>query len=64
MRRVSADIRETGSYVVHLKTLALRKRQEADLEEADMKKLRFFMEVAIMDRILNEYIRGTAHIKR
>ncbi|KAL7383984.1 hypothetical protein ABVT39_021860 [Epinephelus coioides] len=42
-------------------TAALRKRQEAELEVAEMKMLRFSSGVTKMDRIRNEYIRGTAH---
>ncbi|KAF7667879.1 hypothetical protein LDENG_00044320 [Lucifuga dentata] len=37
-----------------LETVALRKRQEAELEVAETKMLRFS---------LNEYIRGTAHVR-
>nr|XP_033493144.1 uncharacterized protein LOC117263658 [Epinephelus lanceolatus] len=42
-----------------LETVALRKRQEADLKVAEMKMLRFSLGVTRMDRIRNEYIRGT-----
>ena len=41
-----------------VETVALRKRQEAKLEVAKVK-----MGVARMDRIRNEYIRGTAHVR-
>ena len=44
-----------------LKTVPLRKRQEAELEVAEMKMLRFSLGVTKMDRIRNEYIRGRAH---
>ena len=46
-----------------LETLALRKRQETELEVAEMKMLRFSLGVTRMDRIRNEYIRGTAHVR-
>ena len=47
-----------------LETVALRKRQEAELEAAEMKMLRFSLGVTRMDRIRNEFIRGTAHVRR
>ena len=40
-----------------LETVSLRKRQEAELEVAEMKMLRFSLGVTRMDRIRNEYIR-------
>ena len=46
-----------------LETVVLRKRQEADLEVAEVKMLRFSMVVMRMDRIRNEDIRGTAHVR-
>lgn len=46
-----------------LETVSLRKRQEAELEVAEMKMLRFSLGVTRMDRIRNEYIRGTAHVR-
>ncbi|XP_048056909.1 uncharacterized protein LOC125274573 [Megalobrama amblycephala] len=46
-----------------LKTVALRKRQEEDIEVAELKMLRFSLGVTRMDRIRNEYIRGTAHVR-
>ncbi|KAK3561987.1 hypothetical protein QTP86_022733, partial [Hemibagrus guttatus] len=47
-----------------LKTVSLRKRQESELEVAELKMLRFFLGVTRLDRIRNEYIRGTAHVGR
>ena len=41
----------------------LRERQEAELEVAEVKMLRFSLGVMRMDRIRNEYIRGTAHVR-
>ena len=46
-----------------LETVALRKRQVAELEVAETKMLRFSLGVTKMDRIRNEYIRGTAHVR-
>ncbi|XP_058483140.1 uncharacterized protein LOC131458247 [Solea solea] len=46
-----------------LQTVALRKRQEAELEVAEMKMLRFSLGVTKMDRIRNESIRRTAHVR-
>lgn len=45
-----------------LETVAVRQRQEADMEVAEMKMLRFSLGVTRLDRIRNEYIRGTAHV--
>ncbi|KAK3571141.1 hypothetical protein QTP86_003093 [Hemibagrus guttatus] len=47
-----------------LETLSLRKRQESELEVAELKMLRFSLGVTRLDRIRNEYIRGTAHVGR
>ncbi|MCJ8736397.1 hypothetical protein PDJAM_G00257450 [Pangasius djambal] len=47
-----------------LETVALRKRQESELEAAELKMLRFSLGVTRLDRIRNEYIRGTAHVGR
>jgi hypothetical protein len=38
--------------------VALNKRQEAELETAEMKMLRLYLGVTRMDRIKNEYIKG------
>ena len=45
-----------------LETVALTKRQEAEMEVAELKMLRFSLGVTRMDTIRNEYIRGTAHV--
>ena len=42
-----------------LETVALTKRQEAEMEVAELKMLRFSLGVTRMDKIRNEYIRGT-----
>ena len=42
-----------------LETLGLGKRQEAELEVAEVKMLR----VTRMDMIRNDYIRGTVHVR-
>ena len=47
-----------------LEAAALTKRQEAELEVAEMKMLRFSMGVTRMDRVRNEHIRGTAQVGR
>ncbi|KAK3531918.1 hypothetical protein QTP70_034419, partial [Hemibagrus guttatus] len=45
-----------------LETVSLRKRQESELEVAELKMLRFSLGVTRLDRIRDEYIRGTAHV--
>ncbi|KAK3566076.1 hypothetical protein QTP86_025544 [Hemibagrus guttatus] len=47
-----------------LETVSLRKRQESELEVAELKMLRFSLGVTRLDRIRNEYIRWTAHVGR
>ncbi|KAK3552622.1 hypothetical protein QTP86_017898 [Hemibagrus guttatus] len=47
-----------------LETVPLRKRQESELEVAELKMLRFSLGVTRLDRIRNKYIRGTAHVGR
>ena len=47
-----------------LETVALTKRQEAEMEVAELKMLRFSLGVARMDKIRNRYIRGTAQVGR
>ncbi|KAI5620900.1 hypothetical protein C0J50_19503, partial [Silurus asotus] len=47
-----------------LETVALSRRQEVELEVAELKMLRFSLGVKTMDRIRNEFIRGTAHVGR
>ncbi|KAK3546772.1 hypothetical protein QTP86_001522, partial [Hemibagrus guttatus] len=47
-----------------LETVSLRKRQESELEVAELKMLRFSLGVTRLDRIRKEYIRGTAHVGR
>ncbi|KAK3538840.1 hypothetical protein QTP86_015967 [Hemibagrus guttatus] len=47
-----------------LETVSLRKRQESELEVAELKMLRFPLGVTRLDRIRNEYISGTAHVGR
>ncbi|KAK3535846.1 hypothetical protein QTP70_021062, partial [Hemibagrus guttatus] len=47
-----------------LETVSLRKRQKSELEVAELKMLRFSLGVTRLDRIRNEYIRGTAHVGR
>ena len=45
-----------------LETVALTKRQEAEKEVAELKMSRFSLRVTRMDKIRNEYIRGTAQV--
>ena len=45
-----------------LETVALTKRQEAEIEVAELKMLRFSLGVTSMDKIRNEYIRRTAQV--
>ena len=46
-----------------LETVALTKRQEAEMEVAELKMLRLFsFGVTRTDKIRNEYIRGTAQV--
>ena len=47
-----------------LETGALTKRQEAEIEVAELKMLRFSLGVSRMDKVSNEYIRGTAQVGR
>ncbi|KAK3559119.1 hypothetical protein QTP86_004099 [Hemibagrus guttatus] len=44
-----------------LETVSLRKRQDSELEVAELKMLRLSLGVTRLDRIKNEYIRETAH---
>lgn len=41
----------------------LKKREEAELEVAEMKMLRFSLGVTRLDRIKNEYINRTANVR-
>ncbi|KAK3571160.1 hypothetical protein QTP86_003666 [Hemibagrus guttatus] len=47
-----------------LETVSLKKRQESELEVAELKMLMFSLGVTRLDRIRNEYIRGTAQVGR
>ena len=47
-----------------LETVALTRKQEMELEVAEPRMLRFLLGVTRLDRIRNEYIRGTAHVGR
>ncbi|MCJ8732893.1 hypothetical protein PDJAM_G00217090 [Pangasius djambal] len=65
--RGTAHVYETvvrAAMLYGLETVALRKRQESELEVAELKMLRFSLGVTRLDRIRNEYIRGTAHVGR
>ena len=47
-----------------LETVLLTKKQEAELAVAELKMLRFSLGVTRMDKIKNEFIRGTAHVRQ
>ncbi|KAK3571106.1 hypothetical protein QTP86_001786 [Hemibagrus guttatus] len=47
-----------------LETVSLKKRQDPELEVAELKMSRYSLGVTRLDRIRNEYIRGTAHVGR
>ncbi|KAK3570098.1 hypothetical protein QTP86_010972 [Hemibagrus guttatus] len=70
-RKISASIKGKvyrtvvrAAMLYGLETVSLRKRQESELEVAELKMLRFSLGVTRLDRIRNEYIRGTAHVGR
>ena len=50
--------------VYRLGTAAPTKRQEAELEVAELKMLIFLLGITRMDNIRTVYIRGTAHVGR
>ena len=54
------NVAMTPAMLYGLLTVALKKRQEAEMEVAELKMLRFSLGVTRMDKIRNEYIRGTA----
>ena len=54
----------TPEMLYRLETVALTKRQEAEMEVAELKMLRFSLGVTRMYKIRNEYIRGTAQVGR
>ena len=47
-----------------METVALTKRQKAEMEVAELKMLRFSLGVTRMDKIRNDYIRGTSQVGR
>ena len=47
-----------------LETVPLIKKQEAELAVAELKMLRFSLGVTRMDKIKNEFIRGTAQVRQ
>ena len=50
--------------IYSLEAVALIKRQESELEVAEMKMLRFSLGMTRTDRIWNEYVRGSAQVRR
>ena len=47
-----------------MEMVTLRKRLEAELEEEELKMLRFSLGVTRMDKMRNEHIRGTEQVRR
>ena len=47
-----------------METVALTRRQEAELEVAELRMLRFAMGVTRLDKIKNTHVRGTANVVR
>ena len=47
-----------------MESAALTKKQEAELEVAEMRLLRFSLWVTRTDKIRNEFVRGSAHVAR
>ena len=48
----------------NLETVLLTKKQEAELAVAELKMLRFSLGVTRIDKIKNEFIRGTAQVRQ
>ena len=70
-RRVSARVKGKvyrlavrPAMLYGLETVALTKRQEAEMEVAELKMIPFSLRVTRMDKIRNEYIRGRAQVGR
>ena len=53
-----------AAMVYGLETMAVTKKQVDKMEVAEMKMLRFTMEVTRKNKIRNEYIRGTVKVER
>ena len=53
-----------AAMVYGLETMAVTKKQVDKMEVAEMKMLRFAMEVTRKNKIRNEYIRGTVKVER
>ena len=65
--RIKGKVYETvvkPAMLYGLETVPLSKRHESELDVAELKMLRFSLGVTRLDRIMNEYIRGTAHVVR
>ena len=60
--RVKGKVAVGPAMLYGLEMVALTKRQE--MEVAELKMLRFSLGVTRMDKIRNEYIRGTAQLGR
>ena len=48
----------------YMEMAALTKRQAEQLATAEMKMLRFILSVTKLDKVRNEYIRGTAGVRK
>ena len=42
--------------------MTLTRKQEMELEVKELRRLRYSLGVARLDRIRNEYLRGTSHV--
>ena len=60
--RVNGNVRQAMLY--RLERVALTTTQEAEMDVAELKMLRFSLRVTRMDTIRNEYIRRTAQVGR
>ena len=56
--RVKGKVAVKSALLYRLETVALAKRQEAEMEVAELNMLRVSLGVTIMDNIRNEYIGG------
>ena len=70
-RRVPANIKSKvyktavrAAMLYGLETVGLTKRQEAELEGAELKMLRSSLGVKRLDKVRNGHIRGTAHVAK
>ena len=62
MRESGREVAVRPATLYGLETVALTKSQEAEMEVGELKMLRISLGVTRMDKIRNEYIRGTAQV--